>query len=198
MSAQDYGLIQALVIVFVLIFDAIDLHPQIGSFGFLRSFSYWAYFAVRLVLSSVAALLVYNVDQTLFPPVIALIGVIASVTILQSLSLNVGGKDIANLNNLLDVYRQKMISDESERRAARDDANVLELMEKLLQKYDVTGLEKVLRQMLLQARWASEEINEHIERNKESAAGDKEYLEAIFASEVADMNQNYARRLTSK
>ena len=109
MNLLEYGLIQILVVIFVLIFDTIDLHPQIGSFGFLKSFSYWAYFAVRLVLSSIASIIVYELDSTLFPPLIALIGVIASVTVLQSLSLNIGGKDIANLNNLLDVYRQKMI-----------------------------------------------------------------------------------------
>ena len=176
MDIKSYLVIQFLVFVFVFVFDAIDLRPQIHSFGFFKSYAYWAYFAVRLVLSSVAALVMYAADKALLPPVIALVGVIASVTVLQSFSLNVGGKDIANLNNLLDVYKKIMISDESDRRTKRDDASVLEIVEKLLSKYKPEELEMILRRMLLRTHWQTAQINQHMKENEQAAAGDRDLL----------------------
>jgi len=200
MPISDYIVVQPLVVLFVLIFDAIDLHPQIGSFGYYKSFAYWAYFIIRVVLSSIAALLVYGIESNLLPPVTALIGVLASITILQSLSLSVGGNDIAKVGNLLDGYKKKMVTDESNRRATKDDSKVLQLVNELTSIYPPRQLDNHLRLMLLQAKWSSEDINKHIENIvqsvKESQNVDPEqYIAMIFATQIADMNPDYARNL---
>ncbi len=195
MNPQEYGLLEGLVIIYVFVFDIIDLHPQIGSFGFLKSFAYWAYFIIRLVLSSVAALILATVQPDLLIPVIALVGVVASVTVLQSLTLNVGGKEIANATNLLESYKAKMISDESERRGARDDASILEIVQGLVKWYEPRQLRDILRSMLLNAKWSPEDITKHIEEHEQAGEQDIKYIMTIFANEIAEMNQDYAKKL---
>jgi hypothetical protein len=197
MTPQEYGFLIGLVIVFVFIFDAIDLHPQIGSFGFLKSFAYWAYFAIRLVLSSVASLVLAAIQPDLLIPVTAFIGVIASVTVLQSLNLNIGGNEIANVKNLLDGYKTKMISDESERRGARADSSILELVQKLVDVCTVEELDEAVRSMLLKAGWKPDDITKHINDHRAASGNSEHYFEAILANEVAEMNQEYAKKLLS-
>lgn len=198
MTGQQFAATIGLVLGYTFVFDVIDLQPRVGSFGFLRGLTYWFYLTFRALLGVLASLLVFEISPDLEIPIVALIAVLASVTILQNLAMNIGGNDIAKLSNLVDNYRDRMVDEEVRRRARRDESWTLRIQQELVKALNDTELEAALRQMLLQAEWDGAKINEHIQKLKDTAGTNTQYLDAMMAFQIADMNLEHARFLLAQ
>ena len=197
MSGEHFVELVGLVVGYTFVFDAIDLQPLVKSFGFLRGVVYWLYLAFRSLLGVLAGLLIFQTSPDLALPIGALIAVLASVTILQNFSMNIGGNDIAKLSNLVDNYKSVMVTEEATRRARRNESAALRVQEEMIEAFSLSELENALRQMLLQAGWAGDKVNAHIEGLRQTADDNPRYLEAMIASQVADMNPEHARFLVA-
>jgi len=198
MTAGQFGQIIGMVIGFTFAFDALDLQPRVGSFGFLRGLIYWFYLAFRSLLGVLASLLIFQASPDLALPIVALVAVLASVTILQNFSMNIGGNDVAKLSNLVDNYKSRMVAEEATRRAKRDESAALQLQEEMIKVFRGDNLDICLRQALLQTKLPGEKINEHMEKLRQVAGDNEVYLEAMMAFEIADMNLEHARALVAE
>lgn len=198
MTPEQYGITIGLAIGYTLLFDAMDLRSQIGSFGFLRSLTYWSYMAFRVLLAVLASLLIFQINPGIALPINTLIAVAASVAVLQNLSLNLSGVDVAKLSDLVDTYKARMVKEEGLRRAKQNESHILRVQRDMINDLKSEELENTLRQMLLQAQWAGDKVNSHIESLKKTAGGNETYLKTMMASQIADMNLEFARFLVKQ
>jgi len=197
MTVETMAWTAALIVLYTWLFDLIDIQPQVGSFAFLRTFTYLVFVLLRIILGFVAALILLALEPQLSPAILALVAVLANVTVLQSLSLKVGGEQIAQLAPLFQNYKDKMVKEEQVRRIRRQDAGVLRVVEHLVSA-PVGYLEVVLREMLIQAKWKMEDANKRIEEHQRAAeastgAGQSiNYLASSYAVDIAEMNLEHA------
>jgi len=198
MTAEQFGVLIGLTILFTFVFDVVDLQPQIGSFRFLQSLTYWFYLVFRALLGVLAGIATYAVSEDLALPFVALIGVLASVTILQNFTMSIGGNEIAKLSNLVDNYKAKMVAEEAQRRSRLNESHALQQQQELVKVFDKADLTNFLRQMLLQAGWKPEDINSYLTGLEQGAQGNAEYLEAMMAYKIASMNIEHARTLAEQ
>jgi hypothetical protein len=204
MSPEKVGITIGLVIGITFIFDVIELQPRAG-FGFLRSLNYLFYHIFRVLLGFLASFLIFQVNPTLELPLIAFLAVLASVTTLQNFTMNIGGNEVASLSRLLDNYRETMLVEEDQRKARRAEnradsntAESLRVQRRMMELFSIPELELHLRQMLLQAGWNANAINAHILELNNLAQNNQQFLEAMMAFQIADMNLEYARSLEAE
>jgi hypothetical protein len=190
-----FAALVGLVVLYTAVFDIIDLHPQIGSFQFLFTVTYGFYLLFRTVLGVLASLaLTAVVDPDPGVALLAFIGTLGSVTVLQNFALNVGGTDVANLAGLRDKYKVRMVEEESERRALRERARALRLQQRL-SAIPASQLEMELRRMFLSVGYQPSQASEQIAVLREAAAGDDGTWRIILASNIATINPDYAEQL---
>lgn len=112
---MPFPLQYAFVPVIVLLFLIVDLLVEVGSLrALLANLFFWLYW---LVYSVAAEMALYFVSNGLHPalarlpvPVLILIAILGTTTILQSLTFKVGGKRVLDLSRYLDDYRRKVLS----------------------------------------------------------------------------------------
>lgn len=205
MSTETMAGTAGLIALLTVLFDLIDIQPQTGSFAFMRTFTYLVFVLLRTFLGFAAALALSGLEPGLHPVILALVAVVANVTVLQSLSLKVGNQQLAQLAPLFENYKTKMVNEETDRREQRGNAEVLQVTQKLMAA-PLSYLEVIVREMLLQAGRTLEDANKRIEEHKK-AAGDpgsgtsspqySNYLASSYAVDIADMNLVYAKRLVN-
>lgn len=200
-SPEQIGITVGLVIGITFIFDVIELQPRVG-FGFLRSLNYLFYHIFRVLLGLLASYLIFQINPNLELPFIAFLAVLASVTTLQNFTMNVGGSEIANLSSMLDNYKERMLVEQEQRNVKRVEklarinaTNSLRIQQEMMELFSLPELEMHLRQMLLQAGWDTNTINSHVQELKNGAQDNLQFLEAVMAYQIVDMNLEYARSL---
>ncbi|MBI4236500.1 MAG: hypothetical protein HY688_03995 [Chloroflexi bacterium] len=194
MSTTDYALLAGLVFLYTFIFDAIDLQPQIGSFRFLQSLNFAFYYLFQSVLGVLASLVLVGSSLDLAVPFLALLGVLGGVTVLQNIKVNVGGADIANLAALGDRYKDRMVQEESRRRAFQENAVSLALQQKLA-TLSVKNLEAELQRMLLAGGNTPDATTKWIADLHQAAGDDDSFWRMVLAVNVARINPDYAAQL---
>jgi hypothetical protein len=190
-SEQDFGILLALVVAYTAIFDVIDLQPQVGSVRFLASFTYLFYLLFRVLLATLASVALHAaIDPAPAIYLVALLGTLSGVTILQNFALNVGGTDIANVSALGEKYKARMITEESERHARGQRTTSLLLQRELsLLKSDY--LRRELRRMYLSVDYTPDQANKQISSLEQVAEIDSD-LRTMLASRIATINPEYA------
>lgn len=191
MSEQDFGILLALVVVYTAIFDVIDLQPQVGSVRFLASFTYLFYLLFRVLLATLASVaLNAAIDPAPAIYLVALLGTLSGVTILQNFALNVGGTDIANVSALGEKYKARMITEESDRHARGQRTRSLMLQRKLSTlKSDY--LRRELRRMYFSVDYTPDDANKQIAALEQVAEIDSD-LRTMLAARIATINPEYA------
>lgn len=192
MSYTDWGITAGLIALLSFLFDIIDLQPQVGSMGFLRTFVYLPYLILRVFLGIIAALIVFTLEPSISIPILALIAVAASITILQSFTISVGGSDLAKIAPLMENYKNNMTETQATRTARKKEAAILRITDEL-KKHDPSFLEGHLRAMLLPT--PPDQINEMIEQIQKWAKDDVDFQKTIYARRIVERNREWAQRL---
>ena len=191
MSEQDFGILLALVVAYTAIFDVIDLQPQVGSVRFLASFTYLFYLLFRVLLATLASVALYAaLDPAPAIYLVALLGTLSGVTILQNFALNVGGTDIANVSALGEKYKARMITEESERHARGQRTTSL-MLQRDLSLLKSEYLRRELRRMYLSVDYTPDQANKQISDLAQVAEIDSD-LRTMLASRIATINPEYA------
>jgi hypothetical protein len=156
-------------------------------------------------LGLLAAFLIIQINPDLYLPLLAFLSVLGSVTTLQNFAVNVGGNEVGSLSRLLDNYKERMLAEQEQRNVRRannqaryNDSKSLQVQGELRKALSIQELEMQLRQMLLQAGWSATEINTHVQELKSTAQNNQQFLEAIMAFQVTEMNPEYARSLIAE
>lgn len=201
MSAQQTGIVVLLIIGITFVFDVMELQPRVG-FSFLRSLNYVFYHLFRVLLGLLAAFLILQINPDLYLPLLAFLAVLGSVTTLQNFAVNVGGSEVGSLSRLLDHYKERMLAEQEQRnvrkadgQARSNDARSLQVQGELRKVLSLEELEMQLRLMLLQSGWNAAEINTHVQEPKNTTQSNEQFLEAIMAFQVTEMNLGYVRSL---
>lgn len=185
----------ALVTIFTVLFDGLDLHPQVHSFHFFRTLTYTFYAAYRIVLGAIASFLLAEA----FTPapafyVLAMFGTLTCLTLLQSLALNVAGTEVVNLSELVNRHKARMIEQESRRQALRMSTRSLSLQQRLcLLPTDV--LETELQRMFLGDGYTADEAKEQVNALKGGLSASDDLYQMVLASHIAAINPDFAEQL---
>lgn len=212
MTWETMALTAGLIVLFTVLFDIFDIQPQVGSFAFMRTFTYLVFVLFRIVMGFAVASILSAAEPGLPPAILAIVAVMGNITFLQNLSLKVGGEQVAQLSTLFQNYKDRMVKEEALRRAKRQDARVLRVVNRLAAKTPVDYLEIVLRDMLKLADWKPEAANDHIKKHKEAAEAATgggtqpsdeyrrryfNYLASFYAGDIAEMNLEYAEQIVT-
>jgi len=190
-SEQDFGILLALVVAYTAIFDVIDLQPQVGSVRFLGSFTYVFYLVFRVLLGTLASVALYAaLDPAPAIYLVALLGTLSGVTILQNFALNVGGTNIANVSALGEKYKARMITEESDRHARGLRTQSL-LLQTQLSELTSEYLRRELRRMYFSVDYTPDEANKQIDALEQVADIDSD-LRTMLAARIATINPEYA------
>ena len=191
MSEQDVGILVALVVVYTAIFDVIDLQPQVGSVRFIASFTYVFYLVFRVLLGTLASVALYTaLDPAPAVYLVALLGTLSGVTILQNFALNVGGTNIANFSALGEKYKARMITEESDRHARGQRTQSL-LLQGDLSRLKSEYLRRELRRMYFSVDYTPDQANKQIDELEQVADIDSD-LRTMLAARIATNNPEYA------
>jgi hypothetical protein len=110
---SEYSLLPTLVLVFLVI----DLLIEVGSLrSLLGNLFFWLYWVVYTVAAETALYLLGRGTQSALggaglPKILLiLIAIVATTTVLQSLTFKVGGKRVLDFSHYLDDYRRAVLS----------------------------------------------------------------------------------------
>lgn len=135
MSSPDPFLILP---VAVLVFLVIDLLIEVGSFWALFwNVFFWLYGIVYSAAAEVALFVLKASNAKIHDlptPVLILISITGTTTILQSLTFKVGGKKVLDLSRYLDDYRRKVLTSSASWVNQEETRRVLNQSRRILQK----------------------------------------------------------------
>ena len=203
---QALAVLVATIVAFTVLFDLVDLRPQVRSFGFIRTGTYAIYLLLRLFLALIAALVIAAAQPDQPPIMIGFIAVLGSVVVLQGLALRIAGEDVVNLSNLVQTYKDRMVQEESRRAALALQAAVLNVTNEVLARVDdVDELRRELQSILFQAMAetpAAEDpatrVKQLLDRIEQQSEGDQEFKRRIYAGQIAQANIDYARAILKR
>ena len=188
------------IVIITFLFDLMDLNPQIGSFSFLRSsFTYYTYYSLRLIFGIIAALLLQSSQLFQNSLLLAFAAVVTSVSTLESFTLKIGGEELANISSLFDTFRARMINEELNRAGQLSMARQMQLVQNLAQKFDEDSLESscimCIRTLLADDPDLNKKVSEKIDEFKKIAGTDTNAIRMLYASEIVNINPEFARLL---
>jgi len=181
--------ITASVAFLTLILDLVDFAPQIKSFRFVFSLTYFIYYILHFTLGLLAASVLKATGKISNPFLLAFVAVLSSITVLENFTVRFGGQPIFDLPSVFEAYRGKMIEEESERARRRQQAEIIKLTAQLL-AMDIQRLEKELMTMLVSA-FGGEEATRRLETLKKVAGNSQELWKRIVAGEMVQLNKDY-------
>ncbi len=194
MSTEDLLVLIALIVFFTAIFDVIDLQPQVGSVRFVASFTYAFYLLFRVVLQTLAGLVLNEtIDPSPQVALLALISTLGGVTVLQNFTLNISGTEIANFSALGERYKARMITEESDRYALGQRTRSLVLQSEI-SKLSSEYLKRELRRMYLSVEYTPEDTTKRIGELEQAAETDYD-LRTMLAARIATINPEYASQI---
>lgn len=184
------------IFLFTFLFDLIDLKPQVSSFRFLRSGTYFAYFSIRIVFGLLAAIIIQQTG--LFPDsiILAFVSVMTSITTLQNFTLKLGGQNLADLPSLFENYRLSMIDDELELESNKTTTELMNLSNELAKALTKDDLKRHATFCLKMVPSDEQANNENsLEKIVEFKNTDEELYKLLLASEIVNINPDYAKKL---
>ncbi len=200
MSGADWSATSVLVgtiVVFTVLFDLVDIRPQVGAFRFVATSTYAVYLGLRLFLALAAAALVAAAQPQQPPVIVGILAVLTGVVLLQGLALKIAGQDVVNVANLVEVYKDKMIQEEARRTARALEAEILRLADDLYARLPEAELRNLLRVMLFQAFGLTPDpagqVNAVLAAIDTLAAGDSGVASRLYAGQIAQTNPEYVR-----
>ena len=133
--SSEYLYLPGLVLVFLII----DLLIEVGSLtALLSNLFFWLYGFVYSVAAETALYFLGNatspVIASLPKPVLILIAITATTTVLQSLTFKVGGRKVLDLSQHLEDYRKKVLSSSASLATTYESRSVLSQSRKILKK----------------------------------------------------------------
>lgn len=187
------------IFIFTFLFDLIDLNPQIGSFSFIKSFTYYAYYSIRVAFGMLAAVLLQLTGLIQNPLLLAFVAVIGSVSTLENFSLRIGGEDIADLPSLFDGYRKNMIDNELRWASQKAFEQQMRMVHELASKFSKDSMKKhslvCLRTLYQISDKSMQDALERIEEIEQIAEKDETMVKLLLAMEIVDINPTYAMQL---
>lgn len=191
----------AMILILTLVFDLFDLQPQIGSFRFLASSPYIAYYAIRVIFGVIASVILETTQLFTSPLTLAFISVIASVTTLQNFSLKLGGEKVADLPSLFKNFRDKMIEQQLKKASQKTFTEQINLCRDLAEKSDLETLKKyalLSLHSLFQTADEKTQINEKMDEIEQISAGDEMLHKMLLARQIVDINPDSGKLLLEK
>lgn len=189
------------VFVFTFLFDIIDLKPQIGSFSFLKSLTYFAYYSLRVVFGVLAAVLLQPTEIFQHSLLLAFGAVVTAVSTLQNFSLKISGQDIADLSSLFDQYRQTMIDNELNQASQKAMTEQAQLVFDLANRSDKNSLWKhclvCLRTLHQKDANSTQKVDKKMDEIKRIGGQDEDHIKMLLAMEIVNINPEYAKQLLS-
>jgi len=184
----NWTIITGSIAFFTLILDLVDFAPQIKSFRFVLSLTYFIYYILHFTLGLLTAIILEATGKIPNPFLLAFVAVLSSITVLENFAMKFGGQTIVDLPSVFENYRARMIEEESERAMRAQQAEIMKLTSKLI-VLKPEKLESELMTMLVSV--SREAANERIAELKEAAGGDEKFLRRLFASEMVQLNREY-------
>ena len=202
-GADTTATIAATVLLFTILFDLVDIYPQVRSFAFVRTGTYIVYLFLRLFLAGIAAILITQAQpgQTAF--LVGVGAVLGGVVVVQGLALKIAGQDVVNLANLIDTYKITMVTEAAQKALRGRDVERLRLTDDLLdQVSDVRELRQALQGLLLLAYAAADDaaakVEDYLAKVDMAAGPDEEFRRRLYASQIAQANPDYALELLNR
>ena len=199
---SEYGYLPVLVLAFLVMDLLIDVESLPALLG---NFFFWLYWLVYSVAAETALYFLANATNqavTGLPKLLlALIAIIATTTVLQSLTFKVGGKPVLDFSRYLDDYRRKVLSSSAEWKARSEKRRVLKQRGLILKKvnYKVGEPEGEIRMkaiyanvMLFGARDAAA-VEQEIVRMQQSSANSGGSFGDLVASRVAQADPEWVK-----
>jgi len=125
----------------VLAFLIIDLSMESITLGALFfNIFFWLYWLVYSIAAETALYFLGNATNPtvskLPPPVLTLIAIIGTTTVLQSITFKVGGKRVLDLSHYLDDYRRKVLTSSASLMSRAERGRVIRQSREILKKVD--------------------------------------------------------------
>jgi hypothetical protein len=144
--AIEYGYLPAMVLIFLVI----DLLIEIESLpALIGNFFFWLYWLVYSIAAETALYLLGNATQPaiagLPKPILILIAIAGTTTVLQSLTFKIGGKRVLDLSQYLDDYRRKVIASSAILEVQYGRKRVLRLCRMILKKVSYVPEKSLVR-----------------------------------------------------
>ena len=195
----------------VLAFLIVDLLIDVESIrALLSNIFFWFYWLVYSVATETAFYFLdhaSNGNRPLIPKaLLTLVAIVATTTVLQSLTFKVGSKPVLDFSRYLDDYRRKVLSSSAEWKAKHEKKRVLEQGSLILRKldYKVGQPESEIRMkaiyadvMLFGARDATA-VEQEILRMQQSCANSGASFGALVASRVAQADPEWVRNFIAR
>ncbi len=178
--------------VFTLVIDVVDLRTQIGSFGFITSLNYVAYYVLRLILGGLAATIIRATGGTNDPFTMGFLAVLTGFTVLQNFAVSFGGQDLVDVSALFEGYRVAMIADEGKRIARQETARTIALASELVKALDKDTLINELTTMISVSAGV-QQAQSRLQELINLSAGNDDLLERALAAEMVQLNPDYVR-----
>jgi hypothetical protein len=206
----DWGVVAATIVGTTLVFDLIDIRPQVGSFGFIWTGVYLVYVLVRIgaALLATTARSGMQLTATLPAPLLGFVASVLGVVVLQHIAVNASGENVRlDFAGLVQKYKDRMITEEAARVRRRLQSTILELTAALaVEITDEAVLRRELHAVLLQAFLASGSRDDATTRANQVVdqlqtqllahyGDDVESRRRAYAAHIAESNPDYARRL---
>ena len=180
------------VAIFTLVIDLVDLRTQIGSFGFVLSLNYGAYYLLRLILGGLAATIIGTSGEMRDPFALGFVAVLAGFTVLQNFAVSFGGQDIVDVSTLFEGYRLAMITDEGKRIARQEMARTIALANELVRTLNTGRLKNELTTMISVTAGA-QQAQSRVGELEELCGSNEQLLQRALAAEMVQLNADYIR-----
>lgn len=207
-----------LIFIFTFLIDIIDLKILTKSFSFLRSFSYYSYFIIRVVFGFVAwsilsATNLFNVNYIQSIILLPLFSVIASITTLQNFAANVGYKNIIDLSSMFDQFKKDIANEIADNDSEKNEqlskgraTNAYNLIDTLAEKVPLETLRSecifVLQDSynrdLKSFDSAMTEAKKQVKDCEVASTDDPALQRKLLASKIVYINLGYGERLLKK
>jgi hypothetical protein len=201
---SEYYYLPGLVLAFLVLDLFIDVKSLPAIIGHIF---FWLYWLIYSAAAETALYLLHQASATNGLPtgtpslLLAFAAIIATTTVLQSLTFKVGGKPVLDFSRYLDEYRRGVLSSSGECKARFEKRRVLKQSGLILKKvsYKVgesegeVRMEAIYADVMLFGSRDSASISKEIAEIKQSCANSGGSFGALIASRVAQTDPEWVR-----
>ena len=186
----EYGYLPAFVFLFLVIDLLLETESLSAILGNLFFWLYWLIYSV----AAAAALYFLGTQPALVSlhlptPLLSLIAIVATTTILQSLTFKIGGKRVLDLSRYLDDYRRKVLTSSAKlatkQKGRRVQRQCRLILDKVSYKAGDPSSENRMKQMYAEVMLSGAQKPETVQREIARIERDCALTGASFGNEVA-------------
>jgi len=196
----------------VWLYLIIDLMMEVEKLPLLlRNLFFWFYWIVYSIAAEIALFFVGGAVNSalhghpLPSPLLILIAIIGTTTVLQSLTFKIGGKKVLDLSRYLDDYRRKVLTSSAALKIRFERRRVLEQSRLILQKMKyVDGdeaskkeMRRIYAEVLLAGR-DSTKLRQEIAKVEELCAQNGASFGTVVAERIAQADPEWVRNFLAK